>query len=272
MASPPGHLLVYVAIILGLVGVVAWIEKMTIDGLLFEDASTTAQKRAEYVRRQLDGELPSILAGNPPSAEAKDFLEDLRLDGSVFLYRIYDVGGTLRATAAESPPVENEPETLAAINPLAARYAAKGQPFVEIKTGSPPAWPNYYAESYVPVMRDGKLQAVIAAFVDETDTRNQFHRALIMGATQLGAVACLAFAIPAAAWYVRRRKHQRAEARAQYLVDFDPLTAVANRQRLAKGIEAALPAQDGSAAIAVYCIDIDNFKDVNALYGIGIGD
>jgi diguanylate cyclase (GGDEF)-like protein len=125
----------------------------------------------------------------------------------------------------------------------------------------------------VPVIEDGAVKAVVETYVDQTAKRAGFHRAFADAATKLGLLIGLAFAVPAAAWYFRKREQAHSDARIHYLANFDPLSGVANRKRLTDALAAALSDQSGEGRpIAVHSVDIDHFKDINDLFGIEAGD
>jgi diguanylate cyclase (GGDEF)-like protein len=273
MPSLRWYLVIFAAVTIALVGGTVLIEQTTIDRLLYDDAVSTGRTWTEYVRGHVGDDLDSITAGNPPSAQSQAFFDQVKQVGSVFLYKIYDATGALRLASADLPEGEDAEDNLAAHNESAAEAVEKGEPAIEVKAGEPPSRPAFFAEAYVPVIRNGKVQAVVETYVDQTAKRAEFHSAFIDAATKLGLLIGLAFAAPAAAWYFRKSEQQRAEARIHYLANFDPLSGVANRQRLTDGLAAALAARGGTGLpIAVYCIDIDRFKDINDLLGIESGD
>ena len=64
-------------------------------------------------------------------------------------------------------------------------------------------------------------------------------------------------------------ERQEARNRLTYLAQYDPLTSLPNRRRLAHSLEDAI----GTAArAAVMFIDLDRFKNVNDMLGHGVGD
>jgi diguanylate cyclase (GGDEF)-like protein/PAS domain S-box-containing protein len=68
-------------------------------------------------------------------------------------------------------------------------------------------------------------------------------------------------------------ERQEARNRLTYLAQYDPLTSLPNRRRLAHSLEDAITAaaRTGSRA-AVMFIDLDRFKNVNDMLGHGVGD
>jgi diguanylate cyclase (GGDEF)-like protein len=272
MASLRWYVVVFVAVAVALVGGAVLIERTAIDRLLYEDAVSTGRAWTEYVRSNVQ-DLEQIAAGEAPSAESRRFLDQVKRVGQVFLYKIYDARGVVRLASDELPEDADEEANLADHNEEAYDAVEHGVPQVEAKFGQPPGRPEYYAETYVPIVENGRVRAVVETYVDQTEKRAGFHRAFADAATKLSLIIVIAFAAPAAAWYFRKREQQRADARIHFLANFDPLSGVANRQRLTDGLATALAARDQTMApIAIHCIDIDRFKDINDLLGIEAGD
>ena len=134
--------------------------------------------------------------------------------------------------------------------------------------------PAHFAEAYVPVLVGGHPVAIVAAFVDETEQRNNIlSTTFLLGAIALCLLTGLSFGIPAIAWYRRTKEKQQADRRIQFLAHHDVLTGLANRARLIERLEAALavlPTTGGM--LAVHFIDIDHFKQVNDTLGHDGGD
>jgi diguanylate cyclase (GGDEF)-like protein len=69
------------------------------------------------------------------------------------------------------------------------------------------------------------------------------------------------------------RERRQAEARIRYLADHDALTGLANRNAMQARLSQALDqARSGGEALAVICIDLDHFKEVNDHHGHLAGD
>jgi diguanylate cyclase (GGDEF)-like protein/PAS domain S-box-containing protein len=68
-------------------------------------------------------------------------------------------------------------------------------------------------------------------------------------------------------------ERQEARNRLTYLAQYDPLTNLPNRRRLAHSLEDAIgAAARGDGRAAVMFIDLDRFKNVNDMLGHGVGD
>jgi diguanylate cyclase (GGDEF)-like protein len=155
----------------------------------------------------------------------------------------------------------------------AARAAELGQPVISVKEGAPPVRPRIYSEAYLPVIVDGRLQAVVAAYVDLTEQHDHFRQTFLLAALALCLLISGAVGIPTIAWYRRTKEKQQADRRIRFLAHHDALTGLGNRAQLIEKLEnalAILPLRGG--CLAVHFIDLDHFKEVNDSLGHDGGD
>ncbi|WP_264048368.1 bifunctional diguanylate cyclase/phosphodiesterase [Methylobacterium flocculans] len=69
------------------------------------------------------------------------------------------------------------------------------------------------------------------------------------------------------------RARRQAERQIQHLAHHDPLTGLANRASFGKRLEQELRSADvANSKLAVLCLDLDRFKEVNDLFGHAAGD
>ena len=261
--------LVILVAILGLLVAGTWISvKITTDHLLYENATRTAQNWAQYLTANV-GDLEQIAAGETPSSASVAFFEATRTAGGVYRYTIFNRYGysVLVSDRNKITPVD--------VSDFSAAAAAikEDKPVVDAKKGDAPGEPEYFSEAYVPVLVGERPVGVVAAYVDQTEERNDFTRTFLVAALSLCALTGFSFGLPAIAWYRRTREKQQADRRIRFLAHHDVLTGLANRARMIERLEGALavlPSIDGH--VAVHFIDIDHFKQVNDTLGHDGGD
>jgi diguanylate cyclase (GGDEF)-like protein len=248
-----------------------WITvKVTTDQLLDADATTNARDWAKFIAANV-ADLEQIANGEQPSSASLTFFEATRKAGQVYRYLIFNREGYSQLVSDHDKVALVD---LSEFNPQAARASRLGKPVVDIKSGSGhEGQPTSFAEAYVPVLTGTRPVAVVAAYVDQTEQRNQFFDDFMVAAISLCLLTGVAFSVPAIAFYYRTKEKQQVERRIHFLAHHDALTGLANRTRLIERLDsviAILPSIGGLAA--VHFIDIDRFKEVNDSLGHDGGD
>jgi diguanylate cyclase (GGDEF)-like protein len=271
--------------------------KITVDHLLYHDAVTTARSWTSYLVDNVK-DLRQIANGEKPSAESQAFFDRAQKAGQVFRYVIYDPQGhprfvtdtlqkaadrnddmRLRGVSEEKPPsirkVDDDDDggPLSEHNPAAARTLAAGLPFISAEEGEPPVRPEFFSEAYMPVVSDGKTDAIVETYIDQTEKRTEFQRTLIFLSAALLLLIGLAFGVPGLAWLKRNEEKRVADAHIRFLSEHDSLTGLINRNKLNEETEAALKSIAKSGGrLALHDIDVDQFKDINDTLGHDAGD
>ena len=259
-----------VGLVVLLLGVGVWqILKSTVDHLLYWDATAAAESWAKYVAENVT-DLEDIADGQPPSAESMAFLIRTQQIRHVFGFEIINLHGNVQL-ASDGSKISSIRGALH--SDTAARAAELRQPVISVKEGTPPVRPRIYSEAYLPVIVDGRPQAVVAAYVDLSEQRDHFRQVFSLAALALCLLISGAVGIPTIAWYRRTKEKQQADRRIRFLAHHDALTGVANRAQLIEKLEnalAILPLRGG--CLAVHFIDLDHFKEVNDSLGHDGGD
>jgi len=257
------------AVALLFVGGVGVTLKTTVDYLLYWDATGAAESWARYVAENVT-DLEDIADGAEPSAESMAFLIRTQQIRYVFGFEIINHYGNVALTS-DGSKISSIRGAVHSDN--AARAVALGKPIISVNKGTPPVRPKIYSEAYLPVMVDGRPQAVVAAFVDLTEQREHFRKAFLVAALALCLLISGAVGIPTTAWYRRTKEKQHADRRIRYLAHHDVLTGLENRAHLIEILDkalATLPLRGNS--LAVHFIDLDHFKGINDAFGHDGGD
>ena len=258
------------ALILGLLVGGTWITvKTTTDYLLFKNATKSAQDWAQFLAANVS-DLEQIAAGEMPSSASLAFFNATRKSGEVFRYTIFNRYGYSILVSDRDKITSVD---LSSYSVESVRSIKENQPIIDAKKGREPGEPAYFAEAYIPVLVNGQPVAIVAAYVDQTEHRDDFYKTSLIAALSLCLLTGLSFGVPAIAWYRRTKEKQQVDRRVRFLAHHDVLTGLSNRARLVDSLGQALaelPAR--GCGLAVHFIDLDRFKEVNDTLGHDGGD
>jgi diguanylate cyclase (GGDEF)-like protein len=237
--------------------------------LLYQNATSTAHSWAKYLASNVT-DLEQIAAGEQPSTASTAFFRQSTKSDQVFRYEIYDRHGYSLLVSNQSKTTLVDVSDFSAD---AARATKTLQPVVGTRDGSGPDQPSFFAQAFIPVVVDDRVIAVVAAYVDQTQQRDGFHRTFLTAAAALCLLIGLSFAVPTIAWYRRSKEKQIVDRRVRFLAHHDALTGLANRAQLMERLEKALASRSlHGGGLAVCFIDLDRFKEVNDTLGHDAGD
>ncbi len=245
-----------------------FVTSRAVNQLLQQDAEATGEAWARYLAANVT-DLDRIAAGDAPSTESLAFFEKAQKVGDVFLYKIFDANGDLRLVSNELEATGQAAQSIPVHNPGAAQVVLEGKTQVEAKEGASPDRPAFYAEAYVPVVVDGEIIGIVETYVDQSEKRAAFNARIIGVAIALAPIIGVAFGLPALGFYWRTRQKRQADSRAEFLSHHDPLTEILNRSRFMRDLNEAVALD---CSVAVHCIDVDRFKDINDTGGQAAGD
>ncbi|MET0707048.1 MAG: EAL domain-containing protein [Tardiphaga sp.] len=240
----------------------------TTDHLLYENATSTARSWAEYLASNAT-DLEQIAGGERPSVGSMAFFEQSRKSDQVFRYEIYDRHGYSLLVSDHSKVALVD---ISEFSADAARAAKTGQAVVGTSEGIAPDQPSFLAQAFVPVLAGGRVIAVVAAYVDQTEQRNTFYATFLKAAAALCLLTGLSFGVPTIAWYRRTKEKQIADRRIRFLAHHDALTGLPNRVFFGERLAQALTRTQHGEIIAMHLLDLDRFKMVNDTMGHPAGD
>jgi diguanylate cyclase (GGDEF)-like protein len=257
-----------IVILVSVVGIAVTL-KVTVDYLLYWDATAAAESWAKYVGENV-ADIDEIADGAQPSAKSMIFFIRTQQIRNVFGFAITNLYGNVQLVS-DGSKISTVGGTIH--DETAWRAARSDQPIIAVKEGHPPLRPRIYSEAYLPIVIDGKPRAVVAAYVDLTEQARHFRNAFLVAALALCLLSAVGVGIPTLAWLRQFKERRRADQRVHYLARHDGLTGLSNRIQFIERVDTALAAiQPGGSGIAIHLIDLDHFKAINDTYGHDGGD
>jgi diguanylate cyclase (GGDEF)-like protein len=256
--------------VLALAGVTLAIDRQA-DRHLLADADRAAKGWARHIAVNVP-DIDLLFSGERPTPQAQERLTALRNTAGLFRFKLYDPEGELQLVSDSVGTPPRPEDRLAEGRDKALLASRGGASVVELHRGDA-GRPAVYSEAYVPVLHGRQVIGVIEVYLDQTDvaltTAASFRAAALTASSALGLV----FLVGALAWGWRARQHRDNERRVQFLSRHDVLTGALNAGHFRDALARACGEQAaGVPGLAVLCIDLDRFSDVNDAHGRAHGD
>jgi diguanylate cyclase (GGDEF)-like protein len=177
----------------------------------------------------------------------------------VLRFELYDEDKRLRFTSGLSGMnLLDAPETAGAgpipDTPQVALYEATGKG----------ASPTHFAVLNLPLELNGKPRGSFVIYLNQTDQANVLSDYFGMIAAITLLLLGIGIATPVAFAWMRSQERRQAVEQVRYLESHDPLTGLANRRAFIEGLGEAIQRMSrNKTQIAVLCLDIDKFKEIN---------
>ncbi|NJM35100.1 MAG: hypothetical protein HC850_10775 [Rhodomicrobium sp.] len=183
---------------------------MTADHIIKIHAERTALAWGEYFGANLP-RIELIAAGVAMTPAEEEFIIKVRKMGDVFRFKLFDKNERVRIVSDDLDEKEAYREAFS--NAEAARAVAQGKAYTTVEKGAgKPNRPEIYAESYVPVIRDGKVVAVAEVYVDETASAGIIREGVISFALKIAGLTALALCLPGIGLVLLARKLRQRNA------------------------------------------------------------
>jgi diguanylate cyclase (GGDEF)-like protein len=244
----------------------AFVAPSEIGKMELEREATTAAARIGSELNGEPGTLVDAFARPSLAPHLNRIFDKLGYGHSVLRYELYDHAGNLsfasgKAGLAFDPHVDGAPRGHPSAEPAVTLYNRSN------------AAVSHYAVLAIPARMQGEPDGTLLVYFDQSERATMLSRyfGLIAGVTLLLLGAGIASPI-ALAW-MRGRQRREAEARLRYLETHDLLTGLSNRKAFDDLLTNAMAAmQRKRTHIAVLCLDVDKFHEINDAVDLATGD
>jgi len=164
--------------------------------IVADNAESISMGWANYLGGELD-RIEEIAAGASIRPDEEAFLDRARQFGDVFRFKLFDSEGHLRLVSDDLNTESANSKTLSEHNSMAVSVLSSGKPFTVVADGrANENRPDVYAESYAPVIRDGKTIAIVEVYVDQTANAAAINQEFEIFGLEIGALVLLALLLP----------------------------------------------------------------------------
>jgi diguanylate cyclase (GGDEF)-like protein len=181
----------------------------------------------------------------------------------VLRYELYDTQGELAFTSGKAGL------DLSDEGPVALPKVSE----VSLYEGSSESGPTQFAILKLPFDLNRQARGTLVVYLDQSDQARAFSSYFGLIAAITLVLLGIGIATPVAFAWMRSQERRQAQEQVRYLESHDALTGLANRRAFAENLgEAIIRMERDNTHIAVVCLDIDKFKEINDASEHGGGD
>jgi diguanylate cyclase (GGDEF)-like protein len=220
-----------------------------------------AQVAASRIKAQMLREPDALVYALTSPSHTPQFTEILGKSGygtRVLRYELYDQAGVLTFTSGMAGMTLDQ--GLAALLASPANEALK----VALYHSTDTIPPSDFAALTLPLALNNEPHGMLVVYLDQTDQAAVLSRYFTLIAAITLLLLSAGIAVPGAFAWMRERQRRKAEEQLRYLEEHDPLTGLSNRKAFLDDLTQAIARMHRDRThIAVLCVDIDKFKDIN---------
>jgi len=181
------------------------------DRTVAANAERTSIAWANYISSRLT-DIEGTASDGQLTEGGREFLDGVRQFGDVFRIKMFDGAGRLISISEDSGG-KTDFDDLESHDPVAYAIISSGEPYTMAKNGTEnPDRPDVYVESYVPIMRDGRMVAIVEVYVDQTEVAAALHEEFLLFGLWIVGLTLLAVSTPAVALMLTLRRLRKNNA------------------------------------------------------------
>ena len=175
------------------------------------NAERASMAWADYMSARLT-DIEGTVSDRNLTEPDREFLKDVLNFGDVFRFKMFD--GTGRLIFTSDDLVSNaEHVHLGSHHPKIMAIISRGEIYTVVEDGTEkPDRPDVYVESYVPIMRDGRILAIVQVYSDQTEAAAALRERFLIFGLWIVGLTLLAVSIPAVALFLTLRRERENNA------------------------------------------------------------
>jgi diguanylate cyclase (GGDEF)-like protein len=241
-----------------LIAATAFVAPSRISRLELEREAHVAASRIQAEMLKEPDALFDALTRPGLAPEFSNILAKSGYDHRVLRYELYDQRGHLAFTSGLSGLALSDEAADVLANP--SSEAAE----VSLYTASSGSGPSPFAGLRIPLATNGEARGTFVVYLDQSEQAAILSNYFGLIATITLLLLGIGIAAPASFAWMRSQERRQAEAQVRYLENHDTLTGLSNRRAFGERLaDAMMRMHRDRTHIAVLCLDIDKFKEIN---------
>jgi len=254
------------ALLSALIGVTAFLAPSRVSHLELEREALVAEERI-HTRLSEDPQVVLDALTVPGAApQLSEIFEEAGYATRVLRYELYDAQGRLVFTSGQAGLDLSDVVDV-------MQSPVQDGPAVGLYSGHADDGPAHFALLRLPIDLSANARGTLDVYLDQSDQANVLSGYFGLIAIVTLVLLGIGVTTPVAFAWMRSQERLQAQEQVRYLQSHDALTGLANRRGFADSLgEAITRMKRENTHIAVICLDIDKFKEINDSSDHGGGD